>query len=358
MMTDNHNTVFPFPGHVDDPSNDINRIARTPSRHLAKNYCDTQSGYLKFDVPDDPVDPQERKKKARANAISGDAEARVKYLERDVYIHTPDFLHVSDTVETLMTRAWRFSSPGGMRILGSGGTGKDTIIRYFLEKYPPVHIGNVNVTPILVIRLRERPSLRQLLEDLMMQMDGMYNKSYSLDELEKVLLVTMKDNKTIAIFFNECQHLLSVTVSRARTKTRITGLAGDWLKFFLDNMEVPLFFFGTPGWDDVLEEEEAKQLATRLTHRFKFSEFMPDAVFVGCLAALDEALPMPEPAGLAEPTMAKAIFQVCKGNWRRLIALLREALIVATEEGSPCIKADHLRRAYRTQFGVNGNPFE
>jgi hypothetical protein len=352
MGTGDHR-VFTFPGTVSHYQDGIQQAESL--RRSAIDYRDTQSHSLAFERPDKTVDPVVRLLEARAVAIQGNGYVRAQFLEQEIIIYTPDVIHVSETIDTLLPRARQILNPGGMRIQGAGGTGKDTVIRIFQRKYPPYHTDGTFCTPILVVTFDARLSQSAILQDLLGQAQGLYNRSASIKNLEDCLLEAIVSRYTMAIAFNESQHILPVSDPRKRTQSRQAGATGDWFKRFLDKIRIPVFMFGTPGWDDVFELDP--QLATRLTHRFMFSELKSDATFVGVLQALDEAIPMPEPAGLGKREMADPIYRVCCGNWRRLTTLLKEAIILATESGSVRIEREHLRRAYRIQFGLEGNPF-
>ena len=353
-MSPRDRRVYTFPGTVSHYQDGIQQAELL--RRGVTDFRDTQSHGLAFDRPDKTVDPVAQLLAARAAAIQGDADSRARFLEEEVIIYTPDVMHVSETIEVLLPRARRFSNPGGMRIQGVGGTGKDTVIRIFQRKYPPYHTDGYLCVPILVVTFDARLAPGAILQNLLGQLQGLYKRSGSIKDLEDCLLEAIPSRGTIGIIFNECQHLLPVSDSRKRAQSRQAGETGDWFKRFLDKIRIPVFMLGTPGWDDVFELDP--QLATRLAHRFMFSELKSDAIFVGVLQALDEAIPMPEPAGLYKRELADPIYRVCRGNWRRLTTLLKEAIILATESGSVRIERDHLRRAYSVQFGLDGNPFD
>lgn len=163
----------------------------------------------------------------------------------------------------------------------------------------------------------------------------------------------IKECQTEAIIFNEAQHMLPVA-RKSRSELRLSGKAGDWLKGFIDRIPIPGFFFGVPGWDDIFDQD--RQLGTRIPYHYDLK--VPDeATFLAILQALDEAIPMPEPAGLATPALAGPILEVTKANWRLLIKLLCGALVSAATAGAKKIQKQDLSYSYSLNFGANGNPF-
>ena len=321
-----------------------------------RDFRDTQSLELPIERVGEPDDPQAQLMRRREAAVHGTAEQRANFLLKEVYVQTPDVTHIVSTMEQLLGHAKLFSNPGGMRIIADSGMGKDALLRYLLKIYPPQPNAILPRYPLIYVDFRNRLAPGEIIKALLEQMQCAYKSYQSVRELEDSLLHAMDACGTQGIVFNEAHHMVSVNKGTRRISARIAGEAGDWLKGFIDRIKRPVFLLGIPGWDEVFDLDP--QLGSRIPHRHEISPFLFDASFMGILQALDGAIPMPEPAGLAENTIAQSLYTASRNKWRHLIHLLRDAIIAATKRGSPRIERCDLSWAYRLQFGPKDNPFD
>lgn len=319
------------------------------------DFRDTQSLALPLEKTGEPIDANTRQKLEREAAIKGTWQQRVLFLEKRVFVRTPDVSYVLNTIEELLPLAGLVANPGGMRVIAQSGMGKDTLIRYLSEARPSQPHGARPRFPILFVDFPHRLAPGDILRKLLDQTGCIYKSSDSVFDLETRLLDTMDTCQTQGLIFNEAQHLVSAAKGGSRVDARVAGESGDWLKLFLERIKRPVFMFGVPGWDSVFTVE--KQLATRIPHRYEILPLPYNKNFAGILQALDQAIPMPEPAGLTDPALAGKLHAVSTGIWRPLIQLLRHGIIFATHRGSPRIEECDLARAYGVVFGQIRNPF-
>lgn len=335
-------------------SSNVPKDKRLPSPKLPA-FRDTQSLILPLDRVCTPEDPQVRQMLKREAAVKGTVQDRVDFLLYEVFVRTPDVSHILSVVDELLNFAGLFQNPGGIRILAPSGMGKDALLRFLLRKYPPQPLGPKPLYPLVYVNFREVLAAGDILRALLDQMNCAYQNYQSVKELEDCLLDAVDACGTQGVIFNEAHHMLSAAKGAGRIGARVAGKTGNWLKGFLDRLKRAVFFLGIPGWDEAFKLDT--QLGSRIPHRYEISAFQPDKDFTAVLRALDEAIPMPAPAGLAERKLAQKIFAVCKGTWRPLTFLLRDAIISATRRGSPRIEDCDLSWAYHLQFGPKDNPF-
>lgn len=298
-----------------------------------------------------PNDQNEKRKRA----LAGTPQERAAFLKEDVFIKTPDVIAVTSAIDDLFR--YKKEVPkyaAGFRVCAPGGMGKDTIMEYYNRKYPPKRTERRLVRPILHVSLESTAAPGTLLRTFLDQVDCYHTSRHSNKDLRDMLLDAMERCETKAIFINEAQHL--VPVSHHRHESRLAGVAGDWFKTFVDKTSSLFILLGVPGWDAVFNAD--KQLGTRIPLRYEYREYALDRHFIGILAALDAAIPMPEPAELAKPPLAPAIHKACRGNWRNLSILLHDAIFIASKRGSPRIERKDLASAYRLKFSRDDNPFE
>lgn len=346
--------------HVDIPSaSPLGSAPHTGPKSTAKvppsrDFRDTQTLSLPLDRVCPPDDPHVRMMRLRESAVHGSFEQRVHFLLNEVFVRTPDVQHVLSVSDQLLELATLYPNPGGLRVVAESGMGKDALIRYQLRQHPPQLVGRQPVYPLLHVRLAQRPHAGDVLKTLLNQTQCVYN-GRTLDDLKKSALDAMDSCEVKGVIFNEANHMASAAHGGARIGARLAGEFGDWVKEFIDDIKRPVFFFGVPGWDEVFDL--GKQLGTRIPHHYEIQNLQLDQVFVTVLKTLDQAIPMPEPAGLTESAMVGKLHVASKGIWRHLIHLLRDAMIAASIRGSARIEEGDLYWAYRLQFGPNDNVF-
>lgn len=299
------------------------------------------------------VSPQE----ARLLAMQGTPADRSRFVE-DIYIETEQFKFSFEFISKLVERAKRTNKPGGLWLIGEGGTGKSFLLKKLEDKFAPIETGSVRVVPVLIISLNEMTSLSSILMSMLFQLgqdpELLYYKNN--DDLKDQVVDAMRTAETQAVLFDESHNIWLKPNGKTRAADRSGGTIGGFLLRFYDLTGVAMIFAGTPGLDRVLELND-KQSGTRWEGRIRLSEFAFDEKFIGLLATLDQALPFPEGAHLSEEGRARKIFLATKGNFRSLKHLLAEAVFMAAESHASCVTDQHLLAACETTHGLELNPF-
>lgn len=318
-----------------------------------QEFQETESAELPLNGVAAPQREEDRRLELREAALRGTPREKAKFLEEDVFIPTADFVYVTDTISSLIKHAKMSRSAGGMRVRGPGGAGKDAIIRYVTKQRPGFLEGPRRTNPIVTVKFGGYLAPIDILGSMHAQLGSAYKKYQGIEDLQKLLLEVLAECQTEAVIFNEAQHMLPTT-RKARSELRLAGKAGDWLKGFIDMLPIPVFLFGVPGWDAIFDQD--RQLGTRIPNHHDLK--VPDeATFLGILQALDEAIPMPEPAGLATPALAGPILEITEANWRLLITFLSTALVSASQAGAKRIQRQDMSYSFALTFGADRNPF-
>lgn len=292
----------------------------------------------------------------RQRVLAGTPAERSEYA-RTVSISVPGYQKGVEFVEHLVERAKRTQCPGGLWIIGEGGVGKSFIIDTIYKRHPPVETPLARHCPVLQLDFQSRPAESDILVSLLLQLgqDPTTLHYQRNADLEQILLDALPVCQTLAILFDEASHLW-LNVQAKRIVDRLGGRLGDFLKRFYDKSGLAFIFAGTSGLQHIIDGD--KQASTRWSGVLQLSPFSYDERFIGLLAALDEAMPMREQAGLAMETMAPRVFEATKGNFRLLKNLLAEAVYLASVEDAPRITRAHLARAYFLKFCSDTSPFD
>lgn len=316
---------------------------------------DLQSGELFSGSPetrDAALDPNS----ARKAALGGAPAERAEFT-RNVSVSIESFARGIKFCKALIESAARTNQPGGLWLLGDGGMGKTFILDAIHKQYSPQESLLTRHCPALSLAFSSRPSESQIMGELLLQLgqDPRTLHAKSNPELWNMLLDALKACRTQAILFDEAHHLW-LTLRSKRIVDRAGGVVGDFLKRLYDDSGVAYIFAGTPGLGSFLEDD--RQASTRWSGKLRLEKFVFDNRFIGLLAALDEALPMPEPTGLASEDLASRLFVSCDGNFRLLKNFLAEAVFVAASEGTPHITRKHFATAHFNRFCSETTPFD
>lgn len=302
--------------------------------------------------PRRPLSPAEQ----RQQALTSTPETRAEFT-RKISINVDGYRLATDFVENLIARSRRTNRPGGIWLMGDGGVGKSFVLDAIHDRHSPSESMAARSCPVLSLTFASRPAESDILLSLLLQLgQDPYTLSYQKNsELEAIFLDAVHPAGTLAILFDEAQHLWLNTTAY-RVADRMGGRLGDFLKRLYDRSGLAFIYAGTTGLENLLAADS--QARTRWSGSFRLTPFTYDNSFVGLLSALDAAIPMPDPAGLATPELANRIFEATQGNFRLLKTLLSEAVFLAASEGSNRITKAHLARAHFLTFCSVTNPFD
>lgn len=86
------------------------------------------------------LDGIETADQARKHALQGSPAEKTEFFST-VHIGTPQYSAALGFILAMIKRVSRTRSPGGLWLIGDGGTGKTLILKKVLELFPPVDTG-------------------------------------------------------------------------------------------------------------------------------------------------------------------------------------------------------------------------
>ncbi len=320
------------------------------------NFADIVTDNLFLSPPVNPITCLHAQE-ARISAMAGSPKDRAEFF-RDIHVNTKQFINSLEFLTTLIERARRTKYPGGLWLIGDGGTGKSFLFKKLYEKYPPIENTLSRHVPVLVISLDEKTSESSILIYMLLQLgqDPELLHFKDNDDLREQVIDALHACGTLAILFDESHHIWLKPNGNVRSADRSGGTIGGFLKLLYDRTGVAMIFAGTLGLEKVLELND-KQSNTRWPAEIRLCEFQFDEQFIGLMNVLDEAVPLPKKSDLGEMEVAKKIHQATNGNFRSLKNFLAEAVFIASESNSQKIESPHLRLAFFNLFGLRVNPF-
>jgi hypothetical protein len=227
-----------------------------------------------------------------------------------------------------------------MTIVGDSGAGKTSILEEFSRQHPRVHSSSEEGYPIAHCMLKDSiTGLKGLYSAILSAYGHPYADStllkferITIDQLEEVLIHTLKETKTHLLFIDEFQH------ARGRNQQAIL----NQLKRTMLVSGVPFVPVGTPEITSVLNSDP--QLADRCPVKdYSTLEYLHfDNEFRRFLAGYEQFLPFPEPSDLSSKTTALQIFEKVvfqdgpnkgKTNLRRITRFLKKVSVKALRGG-------------------------
>jgi hypothetical protein len=268
-------------------------------------------------------------------------------LEREKWVREDHFVYYPKAQACLDQLNWVFeqgtfnkgdfaSDLEGMTIIGDHGAGKTAIYREFRRRHPPEHSASKEGYPVAYCMLKDSiTGLKGLYSAVLSAYGHPYGdpallkmERITIDQLEEVLIYTLKETKTQLLFIDEFQH--------ARGKNQQAIL--NQLKRTMLVSRVPFVPMGTPNVMSVLNSDP--QLADRCPVKdYSTLELWPFGTdFRQFLGGYEQFLPFPEPTGLSSKDLASLIFEKVefqdgpdggKTNLRRISRFLKKVSVRA-----------------------------
>jgi len=228
----------------------------------------------------------------------------------------------------------------GLTIIGDSGAGKTSIIKNFIQLHSGEHHRSYETYPVAYCMLKDSiTGLKGLYSSLLSAFghpyakpDSLSYKRITIDQLEEVLIHTLKKTKTMLYFIDEFQHAMGRNQQAILNQLKRTMLVS----------RVPFIPTGTPDVEKILEIDP--QLADRcpVKEYSTITYWELDVEFRKFLAGYEKYLPFPEPSKLSSKTMRELIWNRVKlengkrgfvTNLRHLVRYLKKLSVRALRRG-------------------------
>ncbi|HEB98702.1 MAG TPA: AAA family ATPase [Thiotrichales bacterium] len=244
----------------------------------------------------------------------------------------PRFLYLSERHrEALAHLLYGLEQGGGfVQLTGEVGTGKTTLCRAFLEQLP----SHVDVAFIVNPRLDERELLATICDELGIEHPGETAGLRQLvDSLNRHLLDSHARGRRTVLVVDEAQNLSAAVLEQIRLLTNLETPREKLLQIVL---------IGQPELKDLLERQDLRQLAQRITARYHLEPLDREET----RAYIRHRLRV---CGTAEPLFTQGAMDEAwrlTGGIPRLVNILCDrALLGAYVEEAPRVDRRILRRA-------------
>ncbi|MCZ6855500.1 MAG: AAA family ATPase, partial [Gammaproteobacteria bacterium] len=261
-------------------------------------------------------------------------------FKREPFSIAPDprFLYLSEVHrEAFAHLMYGFANSGFVLITGEVGTGKTTLLRNLIGQTPP----DLDVAFILNPRLTVKELLETICDEL-----GIHHSESSLhtvkqyiDLLNKHLLRSHREGRSTVMIIDEAQNLTPAVLEQIRL---LTNLETDERKL------LRIILLGQPELGKLLEREELRQLAQRITARYHLASLGKEDSFSYVVHRLTTAGGSPH---IFDKGALRKIYRISKGIPRVINVLADRALLGAYVEGKQNVSSSIVRRAAHEVLG-------
>lgn len=268
----------------------------------------------------------------------------------------------SEAISTIKS----MNSSRGFSVVGPSGVGKTTYASLLESTFPSKRTIEGLEQQIIYCSVPPKPTLKSLAFSLLSALNDPFDNVFPFKrgkgvehELKARCIKLIKECNVKAVIFDECQHLTKNPDSES------TYLATDWIKTFMDKINVVVIVMGLESTIHLFEQNE--QLARRFSstiklQRFDWFENDSRSEFLGVLNAFQENLPQFEFPELTSTEMSFRFYSASGGLLSHIAKLLNQTVLDAIHENRNVIDIKHLGVAYEktmrvSNFDIGENPF-
>lgn len=232
--------------------------------------------------------------------------------------------------------------PVGLRVIGLPGTGKSTLLRYFVESLPRSDLFERGMG-VVAIRLERRATLVDLVEGLLRELRyPLAGTNYrNVVQRRDVLMEMLARRNTHAILIDEA-HRLCV---RPITWAAASDEGSDATAFIcqLIDARIGVALCGGPGLERLREFD--RYLHSRCTSAVTLQNFAPGAAWRGLVKQLIVECSAHSLRCFEEAEQLAKLHNATDGNLRAVKMLLVEAVLVSADACRSAVTAEDLERA-------------
>lgn len=284
-------------------------------------------------------------------------DALLRFEEEN--IEFPPFVRAIQTIEEQLRLFRNTGMAKHLLVLGESGTGKSTLCKLLVQKYPRIVLSERDVIPVLYVCVPASATIAAVSSEILMVLGDPDPNSGTIQARTLRIITLCRACGVELLLMDEAQHM------HDRGKHTTHYLVGDWIKRLLDELSVPSAFLGLPQFEKLLQVNE--QLRRRFSRRLWLALGQSDetSVETECLQlliSLAACLPIPLSYGeYGVEEFGQRLFYASDGRVAYIKKLLQSALMSALSDGYDEITPRELQQAFTQDIWWEGverlNPF-
>ena len=259
----------------------------------------------------------------REAALLPDAE-RIHWLRQERWIQYPRAERILERLMDLVDYPPRDRMPC-LVLYGATGMGKTRIIQKFLRDnrtHFDKKLGRTRL-PVVSIQMPPSPSERDLYEEILAAMGGIFTHGTSVTALRHRIRALARQLEVRLLVIDEIHSLLAGTYREQR-------ILLNSIRFLANDLRLPLVCSGTH------EAKQALMTDQQLADRFEAAELPAwenDSSFHQLLLSFESILPLRLPSEFRDPKVHQRILSLSEGVLVRICRLIETAATEAIHSG-------------------------
>jgi len=290
--------------------------------------------------------------------LTPDDSARLQRFD-DSLIAFPPFVAAKEAIEENLQFFTDTGIARHMLVLGEAGTGKTSLCRWIMSKYPRIRGSEVDHIPLLFVRIPPLVNLGGVIDEFLRALGTFWSMRDNVTTKTAQIVLLCRKCGVRFVVLDEAQHF------QDRGDAKSQYLVADWFKHLIDELAIPIVMMGVPRLEELLEGNE--QLRRRFSRRVSLALAQSDGasitreslqLFVS-VASLTGIPLRAEPYDVGE--FATRVYYATDGRVAYIKKLLFGALLDASRDDTQAIDIALLERAFRAEIWHDGvgrlNPF-
>lgn len=315
------------------------------------NVFDDGDEFSEFDFEDRDIETRRLK-------MYSDVALKIGLPVDQMFINHPAFSNALAALDRIFQLSTKVDMPHGMRLIGSSGTGKTSLLKYFQRSLPKSSLFAEGLG-VIYVRVPMNVSTPYLVSR-MLRLYGYPFRRVTWDAMEQritVLIEAIRQKGTQLIMFDEAHNLAPMPGRKKPSQEEGTSPT-DFIRLLIDEARIGTVFSGVDALDGLADLDLS--LASRVVGCHRFELFKYDATWIGLIKGFVQQANQFDIRVLLEKEVSLQLYKVTEGNLRSLKRLLTEVVLVAVDSGAEKAEIPHIQKAYSLVYGaasLKENPF-
>lgn len=304
-----------------------------------------------------PSEEERRTKERQLNTYSTGAIKAAVQLEQ-VFIKYPAFENALHAMDRAYQLSRELRQPRGVMIIGPTGSGKTSLLRYFMDSLPRDSLI-ADPFAVLTIRLQDSPSVGRLVSALLRRLQYPFPsvKGDSLGAKRDILIESLKNRGTRIILVDEASAMCDSSTRRTHFASSGNDVTEFWREL-IDDAQLSVVLAGTEDLNKLSKVDSA--LFARVPVVETLKDLSCDLTWQAMLHGFARSVTRIKLDVLLSPNADKLLHLATYGNFRRLKLLLSEATLISIDRDTTSVTMQDLELAFDRAFGSSSltpNPF-